>query len=328
MSGEPTRQLSALYPPVEPYRTGYLAVSGGHRVYFEESGNPQGAPVVFLHGGPGSSTKPDHRRYFDPAFFRIVLFDQRGCGRSTPLGCIGENTTAHLISDIEALRAELGVRQWMVFGGSWGSTLGLAYAQAHPSRVRHLVLRGIFLASPAELDWYFVGLRHFIPEAWETLYAVSPRADWPELVRIYEALLQSADTAVAMEAAARWNAYESAIMAIGEEAAAPPPGAGDAAALARARVQVHYLANGCFLQPGQLLDNVSRIGHLRAVLVHGRQDFVCPPVTAFELARRWPSARLRFVETAKHASSHPALERALVGAADEARDVLMASDDA
>jgi proline iminopeptidase len=323
MSGELAGALSALYPPIEPYRTGHLTVSGRHRVYFEESGNPRGVPVVFLHGGPGSSTKPDHRRYFDPRCFRIVLFDQRGCGRSTPPGEISDNTTAHLVSDMERLRTELAVERWMVFGGSWGSTLALAYAQAHAARVTRLVLRGIFLASRAELEWYFVGLRHFIPEAWEALYAVSPGTPWPSLVGAYSTLLSSADAGTAMRAAECWSAYETAIMSIGEATVLSPPASGDAALLARARVQVHYLAHACFLQPGQLLDGVCTIGHIPAVIIHGRQDFVCPPVTAFELARRWPAARLEFVETAKHASSHPALERALVAAADEARDALM-----
>jgi len=310
--------VSALYPPLEPYRSGHLEVTGGHRIWFEESGNPDGRPVLFLHGGPGSSSKPDHRRYFDPSHYCIVLFDQRGCGRSMPSGGVEENTTAHLLDDIERLRRLLGVERWLLFGGSWGSTLALAYAQAHPARVERMILRGIFLASKSELDWYFVGLRQFIPEAWEALWSVAPAVPWPHLVRYYEAALLGAEAAVA---AARWSAFETAVMSIGDLQPMPAaPANVDDALIARARVQVHYLAHDCFLRPGQLLDDMPRIEHCPAVLLHGRQDFVCPPSTAFDLARRWPAARLTYVEQAKHASSHPALERELVAAADAARD--------
>lgn len=310
---------SPLYPPLAANVEGHLDRPGGHRVYFEESGRRDGAPVLFLHGGPGSSTKPDHRRYFDPTHYRIVLFDQRGCGRSLPLGGLAENSTAQLIGDIEAIRERLGVERWMLFGGSWGSTLALAYAKTHPRRVSRLVLRGIFLASHSELDWYFVGLRQFIPEAWERLYELAPGVEWPALVRAYESALNHPDAAVAAAAAARWNAYETAIMSIGEAQPMPPPTTDAPGAVARARVQVHYLAHDCFLRDRELLDNIHRIAHLPATLLHGRMDFVCPPITAWELARRWPAARLTYIESAKHASSHPALERALVAAADAAR---------
>ncbi|MCW5627077.1 MAG: prolyl aminopeptidase [Burkholderiales bacterium] len=309
----------SLYPSIQPFHSDHLAVTGGHRIAFEQSGNPDGMPVLFLHGGPGSSSKPDHRRYFDPSFYRIVLFDQRGCGRSEPAGGLDCNTTDHLVDDIERLRITLGIDRWVLFGGSWGSTLALAYAQAHPGQVRHLILRGIFLASHSELDWYFVGLRQFLPEAWEELWSEAPGRTWQQLVRRYETLLRGPD---ASRAAARWSAYETAIMSIGEAQPMAPPANGDAALVARARVQVHYLAHDSFLRPGQLLDGVATIAHLPAILLHGRMDFVCPPVTAHALARRWPNARLTFVEQAKHASSHPALERTLVAAADAVRDRL------
>lgn len=308
--------MSALYPPLEPHRSGHLEVTGGHRLWYEVSGNPSGRPVLFLHGGPGSSAKPDHRRYFDPAHYRIVLFDQRGCGRSTPAGAVNDNSTPHLVDDIEHLRRLLGIDRWLLFGGSWGSTLALAYGEAHPQRVERFILRGIFLASRSELDWYFVGLRHFIPEAWEALWQVAPSVTWPQLVRYYESALYGPDAAAI---AARWNAFENAVMSIGEPQPVGAPASADGAMLARARVQVHYLAHDCFLGPQQLLGEIGRISHLPAVLLHGRQDFVCPPSTAFDLARRWPAARLTFVEAAKHASSHPALERELVAAADAAR---------
>jgi len=310
--------VTVLYPPLEPHQAGHLEVAGGHRIWFEVSGNPAGRPVLFLHGGPGSSSKPDHRRYFDPAYYRIVLFDQRGCGRSEPAGGIENNTTAHLVDDIERLRTGLGVERWLLFGGSWGSTLALAYAQTHPERVDRLILRGIFLASHAELDWYFIGLRQFIPEAWHELWKVAPDRTWPELVRWYYANLYGSE---ADAIAARWSAFETAVMSIGEGLPMAPPATAGAALLARARVQVHYLAHDCFLRPRQLLDDMPRIAHLPATLLHGRQDFVCPPSTAYDLAQRWPQARLTYVEQAKHASSHPALERELIAAADAARDI-------
>ncbi len=310
--------MTTLYPPIEPHLRGFLPEADGHRVRYEVSGNPQGVPVLFLHGGPGSSAKPDHRRYFDPARYRIVLFDQRGCGGSLPAGGLAANTTAHLVGDIERLRELLGVRRWILFGGSWGSTLALAYAQARPQAVLRLVLRGIFLASRAELDWYFDGLEEFVPEARARLFEPAPGAPWPVLVKTYEGLLNHPDAGVAAEAAAHWSAFESAVMAIGESAAMPPPASGDEALLARARVQVHYLAHECFLRPGELLDNVARIAHLPATLVQGRMDFVCPPRTAVALHRRWPGSRLVMVEQGRHASSHPGIERELVAAADAA----------
>ena len=317
--------MSALYPAVDPHRSGHFDATGGHRIYFEVSGNPVGRPVLFLHGGPGSSTRPDHRRYFDPACYRIVLFDQRGCGRSTPAGGTANNTTAHLIGDIEQLRLLLGVDRWVLFGGSWGSTLALAYAQTYPDRVTHLILRGIFLASHGELDWYFDGLRQFVPAAREALYAATPGVPWLQLVRAYDAALRHPDPAVQVQAAARWNAFESAVMSIGEApvAGSPAGAVAEEAGLARARVQVHYLTHNCFFRPGELLDGVVRIAHLPGILLQGAMDFVCPPVTAFEVARRWPSARLSMIAAAKHAASHPHLESALVAATDSLRDQLV-----
>ncbi len=310
--------MDVLYPPIEPHAVGFLAEADGHRVRYEVSGNPSGVPVLFLHGGPGSSTKADHRRYFDPARYRIVLFDQRGCGGSYPAGGVSANTTAHLVEDMERLRALLDVRAWVLFGGSWGSTLALAYAQAHPAAVTRLILRGIFLASRDELDWYFDGLKAFVPEARARLFEPASCGGWPGLLRTYETLLNHPDHAVARQAALRWSTFEAAVMSIGEPVGLPPPGNDVAGLLARARVQVHYLARDCFLRPGQLLDNVGCIAHLPATLVQGRMDFVCPPVTAVSLHERWPGSRLVMVEQGKHASSHPGIERALVAAADAA----------
>jgi proline iminopeptidase len=308
----------ALYPALEPRERGMLRVSALHALYYEVCGAGDGAPALFLHGGPGSSIGAAHRRFFDPAFYRIVLFDQRGCGQSTPRGETRENTLADLVADIESLRQHLRVQRWLLFGGSWGSTLALVYAQRHPERVSGLVLRGAFLASDEEVGWYLSGLRRFLPEAQAALAADIGAAD---LLAWYCGRIEAADPAQAQEAARRWAAYESAVMAVGEAAtaAAAPDGP---AVLARVRVQLHYLANRCFLEPGELLAGLRRLQGLPALLVQGRRDLVCPPVTAYELARRWPGARLRMVEEGGHSALHPAMARALVQATDDMRGML------
>ncbi len=309
--------MEDLYPPLEPLHSGWLDGDAGHRVYFEVSGNAQGVPVLFLHGGPGSSSNPGQRRFFDPSFYRIVLFDQRGCGRSTPGGETGGNTTADLLDDIERLRVHLGVERWLLFGGSWGSTLALAYAQTYPERVRGLVLRGVFLASDAEVAWYLEGLRCFLPEAWEALARGVPQPDRAGLIAWYHAAVARGDLA----AAQRWTAYEGAAMAVGE-AAASASAPETSGVLARVRVQLHYLSRGCFLAPGALLAGVPRIAHLPLMVVQGRRDLVCPPATAYTLAQSWPGARLRMVEDAGHSALHPALRAALVRATEEFKAAL------
>jgi proline iminopeptidase len=313
-----------LYPPIEPDHASWLEAGAGHRVYYEVCGNAQGIPALFLHGGPGSSSNPGHRRFFDPTCYRIVLFDQRGCGRSTPGGETRANDTALLIGDIERLREHLGVEAWLLFGGSWGSTLALAYAQAHPERVRGLVLRGVFLASRAEVAWYLEGLRRFLPEAWEALARDVPQPDSANLIAHYAARVEGGD----LSAAQRWNAYESATLAVGEAASNPPSGASVSEAggvLGRVRVQLHYLSHDCFLEPDWLPRGLSRIAHLPAIVVQGRRDLVCPPLTAYTLARAWPAARLRMVEDAGHSAMHPALRMALVRATEEFKGVLSPS---
>jgi proline iminopeptidase len=306
----------ALFPSLEPYASGWLDVGEGHRIWYEQSGNPNGAPVIFLHGGPGSSTNPDHRRFFDPAHYRIVLTDQRGCGRSTPSGEVRANTTAHLVSDIERLRAELGVERWLLFGGSWGSTLALAYAEEYPAAVSGLVLRGLFLGSDDEVEWFTLGLRRFLPEAWSTFAARADDQSCAELLRHFHGRVMTGDVA----AAARWNAWESAVMAVGEAVstgtATPTP------PLSRVRIQLHYLVNGCFLAPGQLLRGLERLRRLPAILVQGRRDLACPPSTAYTVAQQWPEAQLRMVEEAGHSSMHPALSRALVQATQEMKGLI------
>jgi proline iminopeptidase len=310
-----------LFPPIEPYAQGRLDVADGHELGFELCGNPVGAPVLFLHGGPGSSTNPGHRRFFDPAFYRIVLFDQRGCGRSSPRGAIAHNTTAHLIADIERLREHLGVSRWMLFGGSWGSTLALAYAQAYPARVSAMVLRGLFLATRQEVDWFVEGLRRFAPEAWAAFGAGAP-ATAGELLRHYVARVLGPDRTAALDAARRWAAYESALMAVGEAPSAPSAPADDDALLDRVRVHLHYLAGDCFLQPGQLLNDLPALARIRAILVQGRRDLVCPPATAYTVQQAWPSARLHMVEEGGHSAAHPAIAAALVRATEGMKAIL------
>ena len=305
-----------LYPHLEPHTKDWFD-AGGHRIYFETSGLPAGYPVLFLHGGPGSRARPAHRRFFDPGFYRIVLFDQRGCGLSTPLGEISENTTAHLVADIELLRRQLGVERWLLFGGSWGSALGLAYAVAHPERVAGMVLRGIFLASDAEVEWYLSGLRHLLPEAWAA-FAGDAGAD---IIGHYRARLEQ-EPETARAAARRWWDYESRVMAMEDSsgAAATPPATEEM--LASARVQLHYLANHCFLRPGELLDGLPKIGATPTIIVQGARDPVCPPATAVALAARLPGAELRLVANGSHSALQPAMAAELCAATARMRNLL------
>lgn len=299
----------AFFPEVEPYRKEWLPVDAGHRIYFEESGNPHGFPVLFLHGGPGSRTRPAHRRFFDPQFYRIVLFDQRGCGFSTPGGSTAANTTQHLVSDIERLRRLLLVERWLLFGGSWGSTLALAYAIAHAEAVAGMVLRGVFLGSPEEIQWYLSGMRRFVPEAW-TEFAGDAGS---RPLALYHQLVSHPDPATAVSAARKWYDYEARMMGSGDLAAdtgAPPAGE----LLARARIQLHYLVHDCFLRPGELLENLWRIAGLPAIIVQGRIDMVCPPSAALEVARRLPLADLHMVAGGGHSASQPAIASRLCAA--------------
>ena len=309
-----------LYPAIEPFASGELAVSGGHRIYFEQSGRPDGFPVLFLHGGPGSQSRPQHRRYFDPSYYRIVLFDQRGCGRSMPAGETAENTTAHLIADIERLRRELGVERWLLFGGSWGSALALAYSVAYPGRVAGLILRGVFLASSAELDWFLHGLRAFIPEQVAKLHD----GERGNLLQRYHAEVNHPDRRTAFAAAQRWMAYEEQVMGIGNPAPDAANGADQAAAINRTRVQMHYLASDCFLRERELLESAWRVTS-HAIIVQGRLDMVCPPVTAYELSRCLPSCELRMIESGGHSGAQPAIAQALRRAADDMRTLVSQS---
>ncbi|MFN7699590.1 MAG: prolyl aminopeptidase [Deltaproteobacteria bacterium] len=308
----------ALYPEIEPFRTGMLEVGSGHRLYWEASGNPEGKPVVFLHGGPGGGCDPKQRRFFDPARYLIVLFDQRGCGRSTPHASLVDNTTWHLVSDIEALRAHLGIDRWQVFGGSWGSTLALAYAQKHPDRVTEIVLRGIFLLREKELRWFYQwGTSELFPEAWQDFLAPIPESERGDLMRAYHRRLTSDDARVRQEAARAWSVWEARTSFLLPKPDYIARSAGDAFSLAFARIECHYFVHRGFLaHEDQLLDDVAKIRHLPAVIVQGRYDVVCPAVSAYELSRRWPEARLVVVEDAGHSAYEPGILSALVEATD------------
>jgi proline iminopeptidase len=306
-----------LYPPIEPYAVGRLRVSERHELYYEQSGNPRGKPVVFLHGGPGAGTEPNQRRFFDPAAYRIVLFDQRGCGASTPHASLEENTTWHLVADIEALRAELGIERWQVFGGSWGSTLALAYAQTHPDRVTELVLRGIFLIRPWEIDWFYQrGCDALFPDAWEEYLAPIPEAERADLLRAYHRRLTSEDPQVRTLAARAWSVWEGKTSCLLPNEELVAKSSGDQFAVAFARIECHYFVNGAFLQGRELLARVDRIRHVRAVIVQGRYDVVCPMRSAWDLHRAWPEADFRVVSDAGHSAFEPGIAHELVSATD------------
>lgn len=306
------------YPEIEPFRTGMLDVGSGHHLYWEVSGNPHGKPVVFLHGGPGGGTDAKQRRFFDPARYMIVLFDQRGCGRSTPHASLVDNTTWHLVADIEALRAHLGVEKWQVFGGSWGSTLALAYAQKHPDRVTELVLRGIFLLRQKELRWFYQwGTSELFPDAFAKFVAPIPEAERGDLMAAYHARLTHADPAIQQEAARAWSVWEATTSFLLPKPDYVARSAGDAFSLAFARIECHYFVNRGFLtHEDQLLDDVAKIRHIPAVIVQGRYDVVCPAVSAWDLSQRWPEAQLTIVDDAGHSAYEPGILDALITATD------------
>ena len=303
---------SEFFAEIEPYETGMLPLDAPHRMFWEQCGTPAGAPVVFLHGGPGAGVWAAHRRFFDPARWRIVLFDQRGAGRSTPLGELADNTTPHLVADIERLRTHLGIERWIVFGGSWGSTLALAYAEAHPARVRALALRGIFLCRKSEIDWFLYGMRAFAPEAWRTFAEFLPAAERGDLLAGYHRRLVDPDPAVHMPAARAWSVYEGTCCTLLPSPETVQSFAEDRMALGLARMEAHYFANDIFLPENALLANVERIRHIPAAIVQGRYDLVCPIVTADELARAWPEAGYTIVPDAGHSALEPGIRAALI----------------
>lgn len=306
-----------LYPAIEPRRTGRLDVGDGHELYFEESGDPDGKPVVFLHGGPGGGCTPKMRQFFDPAGYRIVLFDQRGAGQSRPHACIDANTTWHLVADIERLREHLDVDRWQVFGGSWGSTLALAYAEAHPERVTELVLRGIFLLRRKELDWFYQrGVSEIFPDLWRHFIEPIPENERHDLLHAYHRRLTGGDSRIRLRAAKAWSVWEGSTSTLLPSAEVRKTFEEDEMALSMARIESHYFVNGGFMEDGQLLRDIGRIRHIPAVIVQGRYDLVCPPVTAWDLSGAWPEAALRIVPDAGHAAFEPGNVHELVSATD------------
>jgi len=314
--------MRSYYPEIEPYDTGMLAVGDGQSVYWEASGNPQGKPVVFLHGGPGGETSPRHRRLFDPERYRIVLVDQRGSGRSLPHASepgydLAVNTTWHLVADLEVLREELGIEAWQVFGGSWGSTLALAYAQAHPGRVTELVLRGIFTGRRKELEWLYEGPAGSIfPEVWEQYAAQVAPGDGDGYIAAYHRLLNDPDAAVHLPAAVAWSAWESSVITLLPNPRLVETFTDPHFALAFARIENHYFVNRCWLAEGQLLANAHLIAGIPTVIVQGRYDICTPPVTAWDLSAALPEADLVMVPDAGHSFDEPGILSALIEATD------------
>jgi proline iminopeptidase len=310
-----------LYPDIEPFDSGFLDVSPLHRIYYEQCGNPDGKPVVFLHGGPGAGCNAKSRRFFDPARYRIVLFDQRGCGRSTPHAELTDNTTWHLVADIERLREHLSVERWQVFGGSWGSTLALAYAETHPQRVTELVLRGIFMLRRWELEWFYQkGCDAIFPDMWEEYLAPIPEVERGDLMSAYHRRLTGADTAAQIAAARAWSIWEGATSFLFQDTSHIASTGEDAFALAFARIECHYFVNGGFFDhDDQLLRNVSRIRTIPAVIVQGRYDVVCPLRSAWDLHRAWPEAELRIVADAGHSALETGITHELIAATDRFR---------
>ena len=310
--------LRDLYPAIEPHASGHLDVDAIHSVYWEECGNPHGIPVVFLHGGPGGGCSATSRRFFDPARYRIVLFDQRGAGRSTPLGELRRNTTAHLIADLEILRKVRGIDAWHVFGGSWGSTLAVAYAQEHPGVCRTLTLRGIFLMREWEIRWLFEAGRLFRPEAWEALLDGLPadmRAGDP--LKGYATLLEHSDYAVRLAAARRWCVFEATLANLIPDATRIDEANSERVAYAMARIEVHYFLNNRYRPEDQLLSRVHRIARIPATIVQGRYDLLCPPITATQLHQAWPGSRLLIIDDAGHSAGEHGIRSALVTIMDE-----------
>ena len=303
-----------LYPEIEPYSAGKLKLDGMHSMYWEQAGNPHGKPVLFLHGGPGAGAAPAHRRFFDPAHYRIVIYDQRGAGRSAPLGELKDNTTPHLVADIERLRQHLKIDRWLVFGGSWGSTLALAYGEAHPERCAGFVLRGVFLCRRSEIDWFIYGLRSFFPEAWRTFSEVIPAAERSDLLRAYYRRLTDPDPRVHMAAARAWSTYEGACSTLLPSPDTVAYFAGDTVALGLARIEAHYFSHDIFLPENALIANVGRIRKIPCTVVQGRYDAVCPIVTADDLHRAWPEAEYIIVPAAGHSAWEPGVSAELVRA--------------
>lgn len=306
-----------LYPPIDPFDQCMMKMPGGHTIYFEQCGNPDGIPVIVLHGGPGGGCSPAMRRYFDPAVYRVVLFDQRGCGRSRPHASVENNTTWDLVADIERIREALDIKKFIVFGGSWGATLALIYAETHPEHVSHLILRGVFLMMQRELDWFYGGgAGQFWPETWANFASLVPKDERDDFINAYHRRLFSGDIPLETRFAKAWSSWENALASVysnGRGGEAPGE-----YARAFARLENHYFVHGGFLESdGWILENVDRISHIPSIIVQGRYDMICPPKSAYDLAQAWPNAELRMVRNAGHALSEPGISAELVRAMDQ-----------
>ncbi len=308
-----------LFPEIGPYESGFLPLSDGHVMYWEQVGNPRAPAALFLHGGPGAGAGAVHRRFFDPDSWRVVIFDQRGAGRSTPLGSLAANTTAHLVADIETLRRHLGIERWLLFGGSWGSTLALAYAQEHPERVAGCVLRGIFLGRAEEVEWFLHGLGRVFPEAQAAFLGFLPEAERADPLAAYLRRLTDPSPSVHLPAARAWSIYEGACSTLLPSPETVTAFAQERSALGLARIEAHYFAHNLFLPPEGLLGHMHRLDGIRAEIVQGRYDMICPPRTAFDLAAAWPGARLSLIPDAGHSALEPGTRRALIAAVDRFR---------
>ncbi|ESQ16307.1 MAG: prolyl aminopeptidase [Thiohalocapsa sp. PB-PSB1] len=319
----PPQSENPLYPAIEPFSTHRLPVPGGHELYIEESGHAAGIPALFLHGGPGAGCGSSHRRFFDPARYRIVLFDQRGSGRSRPHAGLQHNRTQDLVEDIERVRELLGIDRWLVFGGSWGSTLGLAYAETYPQRVTALVLRGIFLCRPWEIDWFYQqGASWIFPDHWQAFLAPIPKAEHGDLLHAYHQRLTGDQKAVKLEAAIAWSIWEARCATLLPNAEIRANFADAHTALSLARIECHYFVNQAFLEPDQLLRDAARLQDIPGVIVHGRYDLICPLQSAWELHQAWPQADFQIIPDAGHAAFEPGIAKALVAATDRFADAL------
>lgn len=309
-----TEKLRDFFPEIEPYNKGFLKVSEIHNLYYEEVGNPNGKPVVFLHGGPGGGVSPDHRRFFDPAIYRIVLFDQRGSGQSTPCAELRENTTWDLVNDIERLRHFLKIEKWVVFGGSWGSTLALAYAITHPAKVKALILRGIFLCRSSEIKWFYQeGASQIFPDVWDDYLKPIPKNERHDMVSAYYKRLTDSNPEIRLEAAKAWSKWEAATSRLFVDPQAIEEFDDPEFALSFARIECHYFKNGAFFStPNWILENIEKIRHIPGFIVQGRYDVVCPATSAWELHKAWPEAKFTIISNAGHAASEPGTRSALI----------------
>jgi proline iminopeptidase len=308
--------ITGRYPHIEPLRTGWLEVSPLHKIYYEEVGNPKGKPVVFLHGGPGTNIEPKHREYFDPAYYRVILFDQRGCGKSLPHACLEDNTTDALVEDMEKLRLHFGITQWLVYGGSWGSFLALYYAEKYPAQVSALVLRGIFLGREKEQKWlYQEGANQIFPDEWENFVSIIPPEERGNIFEAYRKRINSKDLAVRKQATRAWSLWEGSLLKLIPEPPSQNSFAEEEFALAFAAIENHYFNHHFFLKTdNQILENISRVAQIPGIIVHGRYDVICPMESAWELHKAWPKSRLVIVPDAGHSAGDSSLSRALVSA--------------